>query len=63
MWAGIHHVEGVIFTAQIIRRILETMLRHLRNMALHALTKAGQNLSPLPLVIAGGWVLASGVAL
>ena len=62
-WAGIHLTEGAEFTAQIIRRILETMLRHLKSMALHALVRTGRDMAPLPLIMAGGWALASSMAL
>lgn len=61
-WAGIKIAAGAHFTAQIIRRILATMLRHLKALALQAVSRTCQNMVPLPLIVAGGWALTGSMA-
>ena len=58
-WAGIKVVEGVNFTAEIIAAILGKMLARLKAMAQHAFTTMRRGLVALPLVMAGGWGIAS----
>jgi triacylglycerol lipase len=62
-WAGIKVAAGANFTAEIIGRIFDAMLATLKSMALHAISTAGHNLVPLPLIVAGGGVLTSGTAI
>lgn len=62
-WAGIHLAEGAEFTAQIIRKILEKMLAHLKTIALQAILNGTQHLIPQPLIVTGGWMLASSMAI
>lgn len=57
-WAGITVAQGAEFTTQIIRRILDVMLSKLAQMGAVALTASQRGLVPLPLIIAGGWMLA-----
>jgi len=57
-WAGIAVSNGADFSAQIIRRILDVMLTKLAQIGALALTVGSRGLMPMPLIIAGGWVLA-----
>ena len=62
-WAGITVKAGSEFTVQIIGRILGTMMARLTAMSAHAITTVGVDLVPLPLIVAGGWAISSGLAL
>lgn len=57
-WAGITLAQGADFTAQIIRRLLDAMLGKLQQIGAVALAVGSRGLVPLPLIIAGGWMLA-----
>lgn len=57
-WAGIAVSAGADFTAAIIRRILDTMLSKLTQIGTLALSMGSRGIHPLPLIIAGGWMLA-----
>ena len=61
-WTGIKLAAGVDFTVQIIRRILDKMMARLEHMAAHALSTVGHHIDPVPLIIAGGWLLSGGSA-
>ena len=61
-WAGITVAAGADFTVQIIGRIMFIMLARLKAMAAHAINTLGQNMLPLPLIVAGGWALSGGAA-
>ncbi len=62
-WAGITVQAGADFTVQIISRILATMMARLKAMAAHAIVRTTIELVPLPLMVAGGWAIAGGLAL
>jgi triacylglycerol lipase len=62
-WAGVTVGPGADFTAQIIGRILSTMLARLNGMAAHAINTIGNKLVAMPLVVAGGWALGQSLAL
>lgn len=62
-WAGITVAKGANFTVTILRRILEVMLSKLKQIATMSLTTLTRNIKPLPLIVAGSWVLANGVGL
>ena len=62
-WAGIQVAAGVDFTAEIIGRIFDVMLAHLKSMAVHAVATASHNLVPLSLIVAGGWTLTNGTVI
>lgn len=62
-WARIEMRPGAEFTAQIIKRILDAMMARLNAMAAHALVTIGHELTPLPLIVAGGWLLSGGSAI
>lgn len=62
-WAGITVAAGADFTTQIIGRILGAMLARLNAMASHAINTLGHHLVAMPLVVAGGFAIAHGVAL
>lgn len=62
-WAGITVSAGVNFTADIIRRILDKMLMRLTQLGAAALAAGVNDLTPMPLLISGAWVLAQARAL
>lgn len=62
-WAGITVNAGADFTVAIIQRILQAMLARLKQLAVLSLDAVMRGLVPLPLVIAGSWVLANAVPL
>ena len=63
-WAGIQLSAGADFTAQIIRSLLEAMMRQLQALAIKSVIFATRSLStPLPLIVAGGWMISGGTPL
>jgi pimeloyl-ACP methyl ester carboxylesterase len=62
-WAGIQVVKGADFTAEIIGGILRKLLARLKALAQHAINTMGQGMVALPLVMAGGWGLATSIAI
>jgi triacylglycerol lipase len=62
-WARIPVANDQSFTATVIRAILDAMLARVRMAAIQALMMAEQNLRPLPLLLAGGAVLAAAYAI
>jgi triacylglycerol lipase len=61
-WAGIQVASAAQFTEAIIAKILERMLSALKHAAAVALNAATHLTSPLPLLIAGTFLLASSTA-
>jgi hypothetical protein len=59
-WAGIKVGAGANFTVQIIGRILDAMMARLTSMAAHSLNTIGHHIDPVPLIVAGGWMLSQG---
>jgi triacylglycerol lipase len=61
-WAGITIASGVQFTEAIIAKILERMLSALTHAGMVALSAAAHLTAPLPLMIAGTFLLTSSAA-
>jgi triacylglycerol lipase len=62
-WARIPVANDQSFTATMIRAILDAMMARVRMAAVQALMMAERNLRPLPLLLAGGAVLAAAYAI
>jgi len=60
-WAGIVISGAAQITVQVVRGILDAMMRVLKPIAIQALFLAGTNGSPLPLILTGAAALTGSV--
>lgn len=61
-WAGIQANKAADFTFTVIRALLEKMLVSMRFLAASAIRRVPYNLTPMPIDLAGSWILTAASA-